>query len=227
MTFPVGSAEMKEQLIGKPPKASARPGAWTIGRLFRNRPVSPDAERFYDHVAIPDSVQRAFDDLRELGRGEHRPRVLVADPYAPDERALYAIGTIAARFGGVASIDIVTVFELGDRDAPPAPVGRFSGISAGHTSLTTRRQEAEQLALSTAEGVAKRLKVQFRFYRAERLHDRFLVIGDRLWHVGPSFNKIGEQISAIVEMTDERVKAQVLESLARFTAMPSVKEANP
>jgi hypothetical protein len=235
MTFPVGSAEMKEQLIGKPPKASARPGAWTIGRLFRNRPVSPDAERFYDPVAIPDSVQRAFDDLRELGRGEHRPRVLVADPYAPDERALYAIGTIAARFGGVASIDIVTVFELGDRDAPPAPVGRFSGIwktckswiSAGHTSLTTRRQEAEQLALSTAEGVAKRLKVQFRFYRAERLHDRFLVIGDRLWHVGPSFNKIGEQISAIVEMTDERVKAQVLESLARFTAMPSVKEANP
>jgi hypothetical protein len=235
MTFPVGSTEMKQQLIGKPPKPSVRPAAWTIGRLFRNRTVLPDAERFYDPVAIADSVQRAFDDLREFGRGEHRPRVLVADPYALDERALYAIGAIAARFGSVASIDIATGFKTGDMDAPPSAGGVFnelwkackSWLSFGRVSLVTRRQEAERLAFSAAESVSKQLKIRFRFYRAEGLHDRFLVIGERLWHVGPSFNKIGEQISAIVEITDERVKAQVLESLARFTAVLSVQETNP
>ena len=235
MTFPVGSSEMKQQLIGKPPKPSVRPAAWTIGRLFRNRSVLPDAERFYDPVAMADSVQRAFDDLREFGRGEHRPRVLVADPYALDERALYAIGAIAARFGSVASIDIATGFKAGDMDAQPTAGGFFSELWAacrsrlpfGRVPLLTRRQEAERLAFSAAESVSKQIKVGFRFYRAEGLHDRFLVIGERLWHVGPSFNKIGEQISAIVEMTDERVKAQVLESLARFTGAPSVKETNP
>jgi hypothetical protein len=183
-------------------------------------------------VAIGDSVQRAFDDLRELGRSEHRPRVLVADPYALDERALYAIGAIATRFGSVASIDIVTAFKFGDMDAPPTAGSLFSEIwkacrswlPFGRVPLSTRRQEAERLAFSTAENVSKQLTLQFRFYRAEGLHDRFLVIGERLWHVGPSFNKIGEQISAIVEMTDERVRAQVLESLARFTSVPSVKE---
>jgi len=235
MTFPVGSSEMKQQLIGKPPKPSVRPAAWTIGRLFRNRSVLPDAERFYDPVAIADSVQRAFDDLREFGRGEHRPRVLVADPYALDERALYAIGAIAARLGSVASIDIATGFKAGDMDAPPTAGGFFNELWAacrsrlpfGRVPLITRRQEVERLAFSAAETVSTQLKVRFRFYRAEGLHDRFLVIGERLWHVGPSFNKIGEQISAIVEMTDERVKAQVLESLARFTGAPSVKETNP
>jgi hypothetical protein len=235
MTFPVGSSEMKQQLIGKAPKASVRPAAWTIGRLFRNRPRLPDAERFYDPAAIGGSVQRAFDDLREFGRGEHRPRVLVADPYALDERALYAIGAIAARFGSVASIDIVTGFKAGDSDALPTARGIFSAIwkacrswvPFGRGSLISRRQEMERLAFSTAESVSKQLKVQFRFYRAEGLHDRFLVIGERLWHVGPSFNKIGEQISAIVEMTDERAKSQVLVSLARFTAAAPVDGANP
>jgi hypothetical protein len=64
--------------------------------------------------------------------------------------------------------------------------------------------EVERYAFNTAEKVTKQLKVQFRFYKAERLHDRFLVIGDHVWHIGPSFNKIGEQISAVVEMSDER-----------------------
>lgn len=235
MTFAVDSSEMKQQLIGKPSNPSVRPGAWTIGRLFRNRSVLPDAERFYDPVAITDSVQRAFNDLREFGRGEHRPRVLVADPYALDERALYAIGAIAARFGSVASIDIATGFKAGDMEDPQTTEGLFSELwnafrsrlPFGRVPLLTRRKEAERLAFSAAESVSKQLKIRFRFYRAEGLHDRFLVIGERLWHVGPSFNKIGEQISAIVEMTDERVKAQVLESLARFTAVPSVKETNP
>jgi hypothetical protein len=237
MTFNVGSTELTERLVGKPPRPSVRHDAWFIGRIFRNRLRAADAERFYDPVAIPDSVQRAFDDLRQLGTGQHRPRILVADPYALDERALYAIGTIAARFGGVAFIEVASGFKAGDTDVAPNKPGRFSGTWEGIMSWfslsrrksvdATKRQETERKAFETAERVAKILKIGFRFYDAERLHDRFLVVGDRVWHVGPSFNKIGEQVSAIVEMTDEKIRAQVLESLGRFTAGPLLKEAKP
>ncbi|MGA2606626.1 MAG: hypothetical protein ABSH01_04110 [Terriglobia bacterium] len=238
MTFKVGSPELTERFVGKPPTSSVRHNAWVIGRIFRNPLRAVDAERFYDPVAIPDSVQRAFDDLRQLGTDHRRPRVLVADPYALDERALYAIGTIAARFGGVAFIEVASGFKAGDTDATPEKTRRFgeiwnafmSWISRGrHRSAeeVTKRQETERIAFETAQRVAKILNIGFRFYRAERLHDRFLVVGDRVWHVGPSFNKIGEQVSAIVEMTDEKIRAQVLESLARFTAGPLLKEAKP
>jgi hypothetical protein len=235
MTFQVGTAELKEQVVGKPPIASVRHNAWVIGRIFRNKQRSHDSERFYDPVLSSDAVQRAFDDLRQLGTNERRPRVLIADAYALDERALYAIGTIAARLGSVASIDIVTEFKSGNLDAPLGTrkwsfanmwKAWISGISGGR-ARAYKRQEIEQRAFDTANRVAGQLKVRFRFYRAERLHDRFLVIGERLWHVGPSFNRIGEEISAIVEMTDERIKCQVLESLAGFTAGPLLKEANP
>jgi hypothetical protein len=211
--------------------------AWVIGRIFRNPARAADAERFYDPVGFPDSVQRAFDDLRELGTGQHRPRVLVADPYALDERSLYAIGTIAARFGGVAFIDVASSFKAGDTDAVPEKAGRFSGIweafmswiarSRRKSADATKRQETERRTFETADRVTSTLKIGFRFYRAERLHDRFLVVGDRVWHVGPSFNKIGEQVSAIVEMTDDKIRGQVLESLGRFTAGTLLKETKP
>jgi hypothetical protein len=237
MTFNVSPTELKEQVVGKPPKASVRQSAWIIGRIFRNPGRPEDAERFYDPATIPDTVQRAFDDLRRLGAEQHRPRVLIADPYALDERALYAIATMAARFGSVATIEVASNFQAGDTDTMPARRGEFSKIweaflsciwsSRRKAALAMKRKETQRIAFEAAERVAKIVKVAFRFYGAERLHDRFLVIGDRVWHVGPSFNKIGEQISAIVEITDERIKAQVLESLGRFTAGALLKEVKP
>jgi hypothetical protein len=237
MTFKVSRPEMQEQNIGSTPKDTIRHKSWAIGRSFRNPTRSVDAERFYDPIVMPDSVQRAFDDLRQFGTGQHRPRVLVADPYALDERALYAIGTIAARFGSVASIEVVSGFRAGNMEVMPEKVRTFRDIwdafvssmfpSRSKSAAATKRQETERNAFDAAARVANALAVGFRFYRAERLHDRFLVIGERVWHVGPSFNKIGEQISAIVEISDERVKAELIESLLRFTAGPLLKEAKP
>lgn len=171
-----------------------------------------------------------------MGSFERRPHVLIADPYALDERALYAIGTVAARLGGVSSIDIVTGFKSGDGGTSEnggllatiwGAIRAWISTRSKEEALAKRRQEMERKAFETADRVAKQLGVRFRFYGAERLHDRFLVVGERIWHVGPSFNKIGEQISALVEMTDERIKCQVRETLARFTGGTLLKEAVP
>ena len=62
-----------------------------------------------------------------------------------------------------------------------------------------------------AQKVATALKVKFVFYKIESLHDRFLVVGERIWHVGCSFNQLGQEISAVVEMRDDRVKHSVLD----------------
>jgi hypothetical protein len=135
----------------------------------------------------------------------------------------------------VSSIDVVTGFKSGD-GGTSGRRGIFSTVwsaiktwisSRSKEALAKKRQEMERRAFQTADRVAKQLGVRFRFYGAERLHDRFLVVGERVWHVGPSFNKIGEQISALVEMTDERVKCQVRETLARFTGGALLKEVVP
>jgi hypothetical protein len=233
MKFALSNPQMSQQIIGRPPDTSVRQGAWIIGKIFRMRLRSRDAERFYDPDGMTDSVLRAFADLQQLGTDEQQPRVLVADPYALDERALYAIGVISTRLSGVASIDIVTEFKSGTSESLAEASWSLIEIWKSWTSKLrgrkqriTKRQDSEMKAFATADRVAGQLKVRIRFYRAERLHDRFLVIGERLWHVGPSFNKIGEEISAIVEMTDEKIKSQVLESLARFTSSTVVHEAH-
>jgi hypothetical protein len=69
--------------------------------------------------------------------------------------------------------------------------------------------------------------VSISFYNIEGLHDRFLLVGDRLWHVGCSFNTIGQQISAVIEMRDEKAKALVLEIFERAIAHGTAFEVTP
>jgi hypothetical protein len=235
MKYLLSRTEHRQQVIGNKAGTSVRHTAWTIGRIFRSTLRSADSERFYDPATMPNAIKGTFDDLQQLGNGERGPHVLIADPYALDERSLYAIGTVAVRLGGVSSIDIVTGFKSGEGSASGkkgllgtmwAAVKAWALFNSKEAQMK-KRQEMERKAFETADRVAKQLGVRFRFYSAERLHDRFLVIGERIWHVGPSFNKIGEQISALVEMTDERVKWQVRDTLGRFTAGELLKEASP
>jgi hypothetical protein len=85
--------------------------------------------------------------------------------------------------------------------------------------------EAE--AKLAAQKIATKLNVTILFYKIESLHDRFLLVGERLWHVGCSFNTIGQQISAVIEMRDERTKATVLDIFERTMAQGPVFEARP
>jgi hypothetical protein len=79
-------------------------------------------------------------------------------------------------------------------------------------------QQAE--AKEIAGRITARLGVKVICYEVVGLHDRFLIVDDRVWHVGPSFNKLGEQFSAIVEMHDPRRIAEVVKYLDGF-AVPT------
>jgi hypothetical protein len=83
------------------------------------------------------------------------------------------------------------------------------------TSALTNRQHEEAAAKSVADRIKARLGVSVVCYRVRGLHDRFRMIGKRLWHVGPSFNMFGKEFSAVVEMRDPRRVAEVVAYLDR------------
>jgi hypothetical protein len=91
----------------------------------------------------------------------------------------------------------------------------------------TTREETEANARSLAQKIATKLNVAISFYKIESLHDRFLLVGERLWHVGCSFNTIGQQISAVIEIRDERAKAMVLDIFERTMAQGPVFQVTP
>ena len=102
---------------------------------------------------------------------------------------------------------------------PDADTKRRARLSA--------RQQTEAATKVAAQNIATKLNVSISFYRIESLHDRFLLIGDRLWHVGCSFNAFGQEISAVVEMRDERAKASMLDIFERTTARLPVFTVTP
>ena len=184
----------------------------------------------YDPVADQNAVNRAFTDLQQLGRQEPNSQILVADPYALEERALHAIAVAAIRGEAVRSILVLTAF-----DSIPKARSPFAQLAFRILQRLRRRDAENQATRAKVQQDAKdsgsensaQLNVTILFYKIERLHDRFLQIGDRLWHVGCSFNAIGQEISAIVEMNDERAKSAVLDAFARATSQPPVFEVRP
>lgn len=229
MHFPVGLSDSSPLIIGTPRADTARHEAWIIGRLFRFHGQPSDAERVYDPVANEDAVKRAFNDLQQYGKSEVSSEILVADPYAVDERALHAIAVMALREGQVRIVRVLTCFysapkaSRGISDSHPA-TGPVEGNDA--VKQTSRaRTEADSKKL--AQKIATQLNVSISFYRIERLHDRFLLVGGRLWHVGCSFNTLGQEISAVVEMRNERAKSAVLDVFKRATSQEPVFEVKP
>ncbi len=230
MRFAMGHAAGSSRTVGDLPGDRTRHDAWMIGRHFRLFRPPADAERAYDPVADQNAVNRAFTDLQQLGRLESNSRILVADPYALEERALHAIAVAAIRGEAVRSILVLTAFDSVTKERSPLAELAF------RTRQRLRRKDAENQATRAkvqedarilAQKIATQLNVTILFYKIERLHDRFLQIGDRLWHVGCSFNMIGREISAIVEMNDERAKSAVFDAFARATSQPPVLEVRP
>jgi hypothetical protein len=213
-------------VIGTPRESVLRHEAWIVGRLFRFDRQPRDGEHFYDPVGDPNASAQAFFDLGQYGQEQKSPEVVVADPYALDERAMHALAVMAIRENHVPSIHIVTQFDSGTREN----VG-FSEESTerteGGASKTTARIETQEKAKVVAQKVATQFKVKMFFYGIESLHDRFLLVGERLWHVGCSFNQLGQEITAIVEMRDERVKSTVIEMFNRARSKPPVFEVHP
>jgi len=198
MRFPMGSAESQTVSSGTPREPSLRVNAWVVGQRYRADHVAPDSERVYDPEIDAKSVESAFADLRAFGGDQMRPRIAVIDPYALEEPAMQAIMVSATRNGRASVIDVYTSYE-----------SRSESDAGEATEAETQREQTRAKARALAQRLATLSHVKIRFFRVNRLHDRFLVVGDRVWHVGPSFNKLGEAFSAIVEMRDSRQIVQI------------------
>ena len=230
MQFPIGNADSSPSIIGTPRADTTRNEAWIVGRLFRFYGQPGDAEHVYDPVANGAAVERAFNDLQQFGRSEVRSQIIVADPYAFEERALHAIAVMATQEGLVRSFRVLTEF-----DSAPKARAWLSQVFTGLRNVLARKDSAEQTAraktqadaMLVAQQIASQLNVSMSFYKIEGLHDRFLLVGERLWHVGCSFNTLGQRISAVVEMRDERSKSAVLDVFERATSQKPVFEVKP
>lgn len=139
---------------------------------------------------------------------------------------MHTLAVMAIRENHVPSIHILTQFDsstsenVGSSEASTEQAAR-------EASKKTARIETEEKAKVVAQKVATQFKVKMFFYRVESLHDRFLLVGERLWHVGCSFNQLGQEITAIVEMRNERVKSAVIEIFNRARSKPPVFEVHP
>jgi len=225
LEFIIPRTQSTPTFIGTPRATLVRHQAWIAGRLLRTETPAADSEYFYNPVSDPGAPERALRNLQTFGKDQKAPRIVVADPYALDERTMHALAVMSLREHHIPVIYVLTQFQTGSshRSATTLPGADGNGAP----SEATARMLAEQNARAAAQKVASQLNVTMIFYSIESLHDRFLMVGERLWHVGCSFNQLGQEISAIVEMRDERVKYTVTQMFDEAQSHPPVFEVRP
>jgi len=223
--FVIPRTQSAPSFIGMPRTSLVRHQAWIAGRLLRTQIPPTDSEHFYNPVSDPDAPERALRNLQTLGKDQTTPRIVVADPYALDERTIHALAVMSLREHHIPMIHVLTQFQTGSSHRQTT---NSSGVNEGTAPLErTARMVAEQNVRAIAQKIASQLKVTMTFYSIESLHDRFLMVGERLWHVGCSFNQLGQEVSAIVEMRDERVKYAVTQMFDEAQSHPPVFEVRP
>ena len=167
-------------------------------------------------------IENAFKDLQKLGANEKATNIYVIDPFVINELALRSIAAIASGREAQTRIWLITKFE--DVESPQLDAG---GAADALTENASRREQAELRFRATAQRVQNALGVKMEVVAARgiSLHDRFLLVGSRIWHVGHSFNAIGESLSAIVEMRDLTAKAQIFEIVEEVMAKHRASES--
>jgi hypothetical protein len=137
--------------------------------------------------------------VRDAAAHESSTVARLIDPYAIDEACLRPIATIAA-----------------------ASSQKRIAILSESIDPQTRRPDPQFTA--ALQRLATELGVTIELHAPQiSLHDRFITVGDRIWHVGHSFNALGRDLSAIIEIRDLRLVAQVHEVLGpEFARSPQV-----
>ena len=160
----------------------------------------------------------------EIGAGGAPTVVLVVDPFGVGVETLKAMIPLAA---GAPNAELWLLSN--NSEAPPSSLIDFAlrevqKFIAGLSKMSLQEVIDQQFAHS-ASIVAKQLKVKIRWYKPSvPLHDRFLKIGQRIWHVGHSFNRFGCDLSAIVEFRDVEEKAHLLRIFSEQFSASNLKE---
>lgn len=170
--------------------------AYWRDQIRRNATID---ERIFQNNA-EECRARGIGFLAEMATQSRRQgTVRVVDPYGLDAEALMAMAAIAA---GTPHGEI-WILSNNYEASPTPPWERLLREIRKVLAFTSRRTVDElvyERFSKTAANISKRLGVPIRWYKPSiSLHDRFLQIGDRIWHVGHSFNRFGCDLSAIVE----------------------------
>ena len=187
-----------------------------LANLWREQMLrqSRFAERVFNGGSAPSSRIDGLQLLSELIHAEialHSDRkiVRVVDPFGIGIEALEAMIPMAA---GVPHGEI---WLLSNNDPPPPK------SLQEHMARELRKLQAQLQGIDpqdildkkfarSAAALAKNLGVTIRWYRPTiSLHDRFLEVGPRIWHVGHSFNRLGCDLSAVVEFRDLEERARL------------------
>lgn len=189
-------------------------GARDLGRRWRDQHSSstmPRIERVYD-PRPNNAVASALSDLQRLTT-QPAKHIIAVDRFSLNKEALEAILALALGHPANVTIDILTRFE------------EFRSTPGAAPSLTERIATFRKTAryFSTTFGPRVRL---YQLHDID-VHDRFLIIDTKIFHVGHSFNAIGEALSAIVEMSDIAAKAALLDILEPQMAYPDFDSDEP
>jgi len=192
ITAPIGPRTITNVKIGTLDASSARSLSyrWRTQQSSLTRPHR--IEQIYNPL-IADPLKSAFRDLRLLTAGQPVKHILVVDPFSLDVDALEAIVAVAASKPANLTLDIITKFQKPPKEEETTYEGRVQKF---------RR---------AVEYVAHELTIHVRVFNAIGIgiHDRFLFVDERVFHVGPSFNALGEELGATVEMSDIQAIAEL------------------
>ncbi len=188
---PRGATSVETTYIGAPPPAAPLPNVEPAARAWRRE--LDDLDAFRERVFMSEAAQgrregiRFLADLTRIALASSRAKqVNLVDTYGFDSHALLRIAATAARVPG-GEIRLLT-----QNQQPPG-----SAVAADYDGHATV--------------VARRLGVTIRRWTPTRaIHDRYLWIADRVWHVGHSFNQFGTDVSAVVEIRSAGVKAELI-----------------
>lgn len=178
-------------VIGKPLAASPEPDVGAAARAWRRD--LQEREEYVEHIFLADAATGRREGLLYLAqlvaaalRSAQAKQVNLIDTYGFDAHALLRIAAAAAKVPG-GEIRLLT------RNEPPPG----SAASVDYEKL--------------AKSVARRLGVTIRRWTPTRsIHDRYIWIGHRIWHVGHSFNQFGTDVSAVVEIRSVCAKAELV-----------------
>lgn len=158
--------------------------ARTVRRIGDRRPGGErrDSDAFLFH----DNRDAAAAQIRSL-IGNARSRLVLVDPYI-DAIGLRDFALAAPMMG--TKVTILTEY----RNERPALDGSATSMQLLAWEIAAIEQEI------VARGIAK-LTVKVTGGAARRYHDRFLIVDDRLWHCGHSFNQVGRnEVSAMTRI---------------------------
>ncbi len=215
MSISVGAADVVTTQVGAAVLKSHRADAWEIGRVFRERAIADDAEFFYDITANVNAFRDAFVDMGNLAPLQRGGIWTIVDPFALNKEALFSIVAGAMPHRRPKKVKIYTEFKRLEHREPEETVA-----DAGGKASETNRERSRSELYAVAQKVFEATNVPIEVYEAVKLHDRFILLGERVWHVGSSFNTLGQEISAIVEMRDHRRKLQLRNYLQSLNAEP-------